>query len=204
MLNFTPSIQPTVHGLNINPQHSLGVEKETEQDAEKETASKTEPSDDSKKETNQLSQSDQLKVQQLKRRDIEVKAHEQAHLSAAGSLAQGGAHYTYTKGPNGVRYATGGEVHIDTSPVEGDPAATILKAENIKRAALAPASPSAQDRQVASKATAMAQSARADLIQLTQEAENNTNNPDNVDGNTESTQQPIVKPSPGSFIDLTV
>ena len=56
-----------------------------------------------------------------------------------------------------------GEVKIDTSEIPGDPQATLLKAQIIRRAALAPATPSAQDRQVAAQATAMAQQARIEL-----------------------------------------
>jgi hypothetical protein len=113
----------------------------------------------------ELTLQEQAKVQQLKQRDLEVKAHEQAHLNAAGSLAVSGASFTYTTGPNGVRYATGGEVSIDTSQVANDPAATIRKADIIRRAALAPMNPSPQDYSVASQATEMAAQARSELIQ---------------------------------------
>jgi hypothetical protein len=67
-------------------------------------------------------------------------------------------------GPDGQRYATGGEVGIDVSPVANDAQATLLKAETIRRAALAPAQPSGQDLSVASKAAAMANKARAELL----------------------------------------
>jgi hypothetical protein len=60
-------------------------------------------------------------------------------------------------------YATGGEVQIDTSPISGDPEATIRKAETIRRAALAPASPSDQDRRVAAMAARMALNAEMDI-----------------------------------------
>jgi hypothetical protein len=99
----------------------------------------------------------------LKSRDQEVRRHEQAHLSAAGGLASGGANFSYQTGPDGKRYAVGGEVNIDTSPVPGDPHATLRKAQQIRRAALAPADPSPQDRAVAASASAMEISARQDL-----------------------------------------
>jgi len=104
------------------------------------------------------------KVRELKARDLEVRTHEQAHLSAAGRYANGGASFTYQRGPNGVSYATGGEVSIDTSPVSGDPKATLEKAQVIQRAALAPAQPSSQDRAVAAAAAQMAAQARAELL----------------------------------------
>lgn len=110
----------------------------------------------------------QQEIHQLKARDQEVRTHEQAHLGAAGGLATSGASFSYQKGSDGVNYAVGGEVNIDTSAVSGDAAATIRKADIIKRAALAPASPSSQDMKVAQKATAMASKARSELFQNTQ------------------------------------
>ena len=89
----------------------------------------------------------------LKERDREVRTHEQAHLAVAGSYARGGASYTYEKGPDGNRYATGGEVPIDVSE-EHSAEATIQKMRVIRRAALAPAEPSPADRQIAANALA--------------------------------------------------
>ena len=111
----------------------------------------------------ELSDEEQQEVTELKQRDREVRAHEQAHLSAAGPYARGGAQYDYESGPDGHRYATGGEVSIDTAPVRDDPAATIQKARVVKRAALAPAEPSAQDRRVAAEAGRMENKARREL-----------------------------------------
>jgi len=68
-------------------------------------------------------------IAELKARDQEVRAHEQAHLSAAGGIAVSGARFTFVTGPDGQRYATGGEVNIDVSEVAGDPEATLRKAE---------------------------------------------------------------------------
>jgi len=101
-------------------------------------------------------------VQQLKQRDQEVKAHEMAHLAVAGQYARGGASYTYQQGPDGRRYAIGGEVPIDLS-AEKTPEETIDKMRAIKRAATAPAEPSSADRSVAASATAMENSARQEL-----------------------------------------
>lgn len=116
---------------------------------------------------------DELKqLSQLKARDREVRAHEQAHLGNAGGIATGGASFTFATGPDGNRYAIGGEVNIDTSAIPGDPEATLRKAELIRRAALAPAQPSSQDQKVASAATAMANKARLDLLQQRQDTAN--------------------------------
>lgn len=98
----------------------------------------------------------------LRARDRQVRAHEAAHLAAAGGLARGGASFTYTRGPDGRNYATGGEVSIDATPAD-TPTATLAKAQQIQAAALAPADPSPQDRSVAAAAATMAAQARREL-----------------------------------------
>jgi hypothetical protein len=131
----------------------------------------------SKQKDLQQLQAYQQAVLDLKSRDQHVKAHEQAHLSASGGYATSGASYTYQVGPDGRRYAVGGEVGIDTSPVEGDPAATIQKARIIQRAALAPSDPSSQDLRVHAQAVQMEIQASQ---QLKQENDNNGDNSSNV------------------------
>jgi hypothetical protein len=111
----------------------------------------------------QLSYSERQQVHELRARDSAVRAHEQAHLAAAGRFATGGPSFEYRRGPDGRQYAVGGEVQIDTSPVKGDPQATLQKAQKIQQAALAPSSPSAQDRTVAARASRMAAEAQAEL-----------------------------------------
>jgi len=113
--------------------------------------------------TEELSEEEKQDVKELKATDRKVHAHEQAHMAAGGNLVKGAASFDYITGPDGHRYAVGGEVTIDTSEVDGDPQATILKAAHIRRAALAPADPSAQDRAVAAEAATMAYRARMEL-----------------------------------------
>ena len=115
------------------------------------------------KDADGLTPEQEEQVKELSDRDREVRAHEQAHLAAAGPHARGGPTYTFQTGPDGRNYAIGGEVQIDTSPVDGDPEATIQKAQIVRAAALAPAEPSAQDRRVAAAATKMEQAAAAEL-----------------------------------------
>ncbi|GJL79673.1 MAG: hypothetical protein NPINA01_26620 [Nitrospinaceae bacterium] len=110
-----------------------------------------------------LSQEERQVLTELKTRDREVRAHEQAHLAAAGPYAKGPPSFEYQTGPDGKRYAVGGEVQIDTSKVSGNPQATLVKAQTIKRAATAPANPSAQDRQVAAQASRMEAEARQEI-----------------------------------------
>lgn len=103
-------------------------------------------------------------IAKLKARDTEVRQHEQAHLAAAGGLAVSGASYVYQRGPDGVSYAVGGEVQIDTSPGR-TPEETIARARTIAAAALAPADPSGADRAVAAQAQQLAQQALAEQAQ---------------------------------------
>jgi hypothetical protein len=100
---------------------------------------------------NELTEAEEKEVQELKKIDAEVKAHEQAHATIGGPYA-GSPQYQYTKGPDGNRYAVSGEVPIDASAVPNNPDATIRKMDIVIRAALAPAEPSAQDKQVAQQA----------------------------------------------------
>lgn len=109
-----------------------------------------------------LSAEEQRIVDKLASRDKEVRAHEQAHLSAAGGLATSGANYTYETGPDGRRYAVGGEVGINVSPGR-TPEDTLARAQQIQAAALAPADPSGADRQIAAQAARMAATARIEL-----------------------------------------
>lgn len=116
-----------------------------------------------------LSENDRREVERLEARDREVRAHEQAHVSAGGQYVQGGPRYEFTRGPDGRQYATGGEVSIDVSP-ESTPEATIQKARVVRRAALAPAEPSAQDRRIAAQASQLEANARQELRKRAVEA----------------------------------
>jgi hypothetical protein len=104
-------------------------------------------------------------LESLRQRDQEVRLHEQAHLLAAGPYAKGAPSYTYQTGPDGQRYAIGGEVPIDLSSVPGNPQATLQKALTVRRAALAPTDPSEADQAVAAQATALAAQAQQALLE---------------------------------------
>lgn len=109
-----------------------------------------------------LSEEAKREVDRLKARDAEVKRHEQAHASVGGAHA-GSPQYEWERGPDGRLYAVGGEVQIDVAPVQGDPEKTIEKMRQVRAAALAPAEPSSQDRQVAARAQMEMQKARQAL-----------------------------------------
>ncbi len=118
--------------------------------------------DERKQNGEPLSEEEKQQVEYLKKRDQEVRAHEMAHVSVGGSLVKRGAMYEYESGPDGKRYAVGGDVILDVS--EGrTPEETIRKAERVRAAAMAPADPSPQDYKVASQADKMAAEARAQL-----------------------------------------
>lgn len=110
-----------------------------------------------------LSEGEQNQLRELKNRDQEVRTHEQAHKSVGGSYA-GAVSYDYQQGPDGNRYAVGGEVSIDTSS-EREPEATIAKMRRVRAAAMAPADPSPQDRSVAAQASQTEAQARKELMQ---------------------------------------
>ncbi len=110
----------------------------------------------------ELDAEQQREVDELRRRDREVRTHENAHKAAAGDLASGGPNYSYETGPDGRRYAVGGEVQIQLR--EGQtPEQTLANMQRAQRAASAPESPSSQDRSVAAKAAQMAQQARQEI-----------------------------------------
>lgn len=109
-----------------------------------------------------LEDSELQELADLKARDREVRAHEAAHQAVGGQYA-GSISYVYERGPDGAQYAVGGEVSIDTSPVQGDPQATIEKMRVVRAAALAPAEPSPQDRAVAAEAMQLMLQAQTEL-----------------------------------------
>ncbi len=142
------------------------------EDAEKDRVTRQSPVNEHQQRKQKAQQerqnAEQKVIEQLSARDREVRMHEQAHAAVGGQYA-GSPTYTYQRGPDGVSYAIGGEVQIDTSPIPNDPEATLRKAEQIARAANAPADPSGQDRAVAAQAAKMAQQARIEISEQRRE-----------------------------------
>ncbi|MHC4945840.1 MAG: putative metalloprotease CJM1_0395 family protein [Planctomycetota bacterium] len=145
-----------------------------------------------------LTEDEKKNVRELKQRDRKVKAHEQAHKAAGGAHVTGGPSYSFETGPDGKRYAVGGEVKIDTSKVAGDAEATIEKMEQVRKAALAPVDPSAQDQRVAAQAAQKEAQARAELRKQEQAQQDNASGPGGfpmksaVDAYGASTAQPAA------------
>ena len=102
-------------------------------------------------------------VSELQSRDKEVRAHEAAHAAVGGAFT-GAPNLSYEIGPDGKRYAVGGEVSVDLSTIKGDPRATIAKMQKVHAAALAPVHPSIQDTRVASTATQLILQAQTELL----------------------------------------
>lgn len=144
-----------------NPASASNTRNRTDKPLQRETNDSAESTLSGKADSVQLSE-ETRELAKLSDRDREVRAHEAAHAAIGGKYA-GPPSLTYKKGPDGKSYATSGEVSIDVTPISGDPQATLLKAEIIRAAALAPAQPSAQDLRIASRATLMAAQARSEL-----------------------------------------
>lgn len=109
----------------------------------------------------ELTPEQKKQVEELRARDREVRAHEQAHKAAAGGLGASAPQYEMQTGPDGRQYAVGGHVNISVSAGR-TPDETIAKAARIRAAATAPAEPSAQDMAVAARASQMEAQARAE------------------------------------------
>jgi hypothetical protein len=150
----------TEETVKISEAGRAALEESNDGEEEKDS---TKPGAVEKSFNKELTEEERKVVEELRARDQEVRAHENAHKAAAGGYATGGPTYTYQTGPDGKRYAIGGEVQIDTSEVPNDPEATIRKAQIIRRAALAPAEPSSQDQKVASQAKTIENRARQEL-----------------------------------------
>jgi len=136
----------------------------------------------------------QRQVNDLKKTDQKVKAHERAHMASGAGLVMGGANYQYQRGPDGKMYAVGGEVKIDTSR-EKDPKDTVTKMQQVKRAALAPAQPSSQDRSVAARASQIEAEARAELLKENTEKSKQ----DGATDETSSNRIPAANPNAYNF-----
>lgn len=131
------------------------------------------------REQRQQQRQDEQLIEDLAARDREVRAHEQAHASVGGQYA-GSPSFTFQRGPDGVNYAIGGEVPISLPQGGDNPKQTLAAAEQVRRAALAPADPSAQDRRVAAAAANIAREAQTRVTEQ-QAQEQQTEREDKAD-----------------------
>jgi hypothetical protein len=114
---------------------------------------------------------EQQEIKSLKRRDQEVRSHELAHAAVGGAYT-GAPNYSFAVGPDGNKYAVGGEVSVDLAPIDGNPSATIAKMQKVHAAALAPANPSIQDTRVAASAAKLIAQAQSELSAISLEDPN--------------------------------
>lgn len=140
----------------------------------------------------------QQQIQELVQIQNKVIVHEQAHMAVGGSLA-GGASYSYTNGPDGKRYITGGEVSISIPSVD-DPEEQIRLMGRVRAAALAPADPSPQDRSVAASASAREGQAAMELARKRAQAAYGGTSEDKASSGTEKSN----KAASGSQLDISI
>lgn len=161
-INKNPEQFDIANQQETSPLTSLEKAKETSSLSQTEEGEKNSPED-----PQELTEDEQKQVDELKKRDAEVRAHEQAHAAVGGSYASAPT-YEFQTGPDNKQYAVGGEVQIDAAPVPNDPKATIEKMDIVIRAALAPQEPSAQDKKVAAEAQKNRSEAQAELAKQKQ------------------------------------
>ena len=106
----------------------------------------------------QLTPAERAEVARLRQRDAAVRREEEAHAAAAGQFG-GPPQYTYTRGPDGRLYATGGSVSIKSTST-GDPDEARKIASRIAAAATAPVRPSSADFAAAASAYHLAAKAQ--------------------------------------------
>lgn len=156
---------------NSQNQNAIGNENEANQTAitsteNSQNSGNSTNKDDNKQNPQNLSEQEKRQVQELQATDANVRSHEAAHKAAGGSLA-GGASYTYERGPDNKMYAVAGEVSIAIGG-GNTPEEKLSRAQQVRRAALAPSDPSPQDLKVAAQAISMEMDARAELAQKSQ------------------------------------
>lgn len=179
-----------------------GTQKETTDKTEQKTQNNDKIENNGSKLKKELSPEQEQEIAELKARDAEVRAHEQAHIAASGGTTTSAPSFDYQKGPDGEKYAIGGEVSI--SFVQGnDPAVNLANAEAMKASALAPVDPSGQDLAVARSADKMIEEAKKELAEQKEEKADSTNDKsdktndknsaeEQADSTTETDKQPSV------------
>lgn len=90
------------------------------------------------------------RIARMKNWEQSVVSHENTHMQVGGEFA-GSPSYIYQKGPDGKLYIVGGEVSMRL-PAGGDLEKLKGALERVKRAAMSPSDPSAQDQKTAALA----------------------------------------------------
>lgn len=185
MIDSISSASFATYGQFRRPQGERSTVAPDQQDDER--ASKLSSKAKEEKFTNpqKLDEAEKKQVEELKKRDAEVRAHEQSHMAAAGSLAFGGPSFIFQTGPDGRQYAIGGSVKIDTSP-GNTPEETQRKAQQMRSAALAPDDPSGADLKVAASAATLENEAIAKTKDKAEKNQDKSQNPGEKDDDEKS------------------
>lgn len=192
------------------PVHTVAPRRVNTYNISSRSSVNSENSDTDKKDMErEIRQEEQRILQQLKARDREVRTHEAAHMAAGRPYVRSGPSYTYQRGPDGRPYAIGGQVQLDTSEERNDPEATLNKAEQVRRAALAPAQPSPQDLSVAADASQLAARARVELAaqrrdELESQIEELSEEPEDTRQETETVEQRPANPAVAAFSNVEI
>ena len=173
------------HNQQGDPQQQS--KQESQQNNEEKNPQSKDTTEIKDKEDQSKANAEAIVISQLQLRDKEVRAHELAHASTGGA-ATGSPSYTFEVGPDGKKYAVGGEVSVDLSSVSGNPQATITKMQKVHAAALAPANPSSQDTRVAASAVQIILTAQSELLtQSSEQGAQLSSNPSTSNSKTNAT-----------------
>ncbi len=105
---------------------------------------------------------EQERIRDLEERDKQVRQREEAHVRAAGLLAQGGPKYRYEIGPDGKRYAVEG--HTEIKVKEGrTPEERLKNARQAERAAQEGGASTPQSARVLAEARQEADKAKQEI-----------------------------------------
>lgn len=157
-----PSENENSSAYNETTQNDYTVSETQEHEPRETTENEDSRSGENSESESELTTEEKQQVKELQARDIEVRAHEAAHIAAGAGVVSGGASFSYQTGPDGKQYAIGGEVPIDMSEAS-TPEATIAKMQQARAAAMAPADPSPTDYRVAASASMIEMKAQAEM-----------------------------------------
>ena len=124
-------------GITVQDLQSKIKELEQEREDERNLIEQAQKAHNNKiRDNDELSEEEEAQVRELESAQREVIAHEHAHQAAAGEFG-GGISYTYTQGPDGKNYITGGEAPIHLR-AGSTPEETLENMQKVRSAATAP------------------------------------------------------------------